>query len=581
MPKRWRIRPHDPHRIESLERSAGVSAVVAQLLICRGIDDPRLAVEFLDARLSGLRDPAELPGVANAAEQIAAAVEAKKRIIIHGDYDVDGMTGAAIMYRCLKLLGADVGYFIPHRVDDGYGLNEKTLHSLKAQGAQLVVTVDCGITSVAPAQVAREIGLSLVITDHHELADSIPAADAVVHPRLPGSNYPFGGLSGAGVAFKLAWAVCQRASRSQRVPDRLREFLMQALIFATLGTVADVAPLIDENRVLVRHGLIGLKERPTLGLDILMQVAGMRQKPWLSAEDVAFGLAPRLNAAGRLGQARLAVELLVTDSEPRARELAEYIDKLNDSRKTLERSIYLAANKQAQEQFDPVNDAALVLAGRGWHPGVIGIVAGRLAERHHRPVVVISLDELAAKPGGGSARSVPGFNLHAALAACSAHLVTHGGHAAAAGLTIDEANLDAFREEFCEYAASEISHEDRMAELHIDAEAPLSAFTLRAVHEIERLAPFGCGNARPLLCATGVELAGPPKKIGGGERHLSLRLSHHGIKMRAVAFGGGEWAEDLQNHQGPLAFAFRPMINTFRGQRSVELEIADWRPANS
>jgi len=275
----------------------------------------------------------------------------------------------------------------------------------------------------------------------------------------------------------------------------------------------------------------------------------------------------------------LAIELLTTGSAERASALAEYLHELNSSRDSLERSIYLAANKQALEEFDPEADSALVLAERGWHPGVIGIVAGRLAEKFHRPVALIAFDSLGLKPGVGSARSVPGFDLHAALRSCSEHLLSHGGHAAAAGLKIAEANLAAFRADFCEHASGEITPSQRQAELRIDAETPFSALNLATVDQLERLAPFGQGNLRPVLCAGQVTLAEPAKRIGGGERHLSLQLVQHGIRLRAVAFGGGDWADPLNAVTGPISVAYRPIINDFRGRKSVELQVCDWQPA--
>jgi single-stranded-DNA-specific exonuclease len=579
MAKRWRIHPHDPDRIRHLEQAAGVPAVVAQMLLCRGIHDPQAARAFLAAKLNDLRPPEQLPGAVAAAERLHAAVKAGRKITIYGDYDVDGMTGTAILLKCLRLLGADVNYYVPHRIDEGYGLNCQALATLAAQGTSLVVTVDCGIASAAEADEARRLGLELIVTDHHSFADRLPDAAVLVHPRLPGSAYPFGELSGAGVALKVAWAVCQQASQARRVGEAMKNFLLEAVPLAALGAVADVVPLVDENRILVTHGLRGLKQRPSLGLATLMRVTGLADKPTLSSEDIGFNLAPRLNAAGRMGQARLAIELLTTTAEPRAQELADYLNQLNDSRQSLERSITLAAGKLAQEQFDPEGDAALVLAGRGWHPGVIGIVAGRLAEKHHRPVVLISLDDHGIRPGIGSARSVPGFDLHVALGACSHHLLSHGGHAAAAGLKIEEERIDDFRADFCEHASGEIAAADRVAELWIDAEAPLSAFTLQAVSQIEQLAPFGQANARPLVCATGVTLDEPPKRIGGGGRHLALKVRQHGTKMRAVFFGGGDLAEEMAGISGPLSLAFRPVINEFNGFRRVEMQIADWRVA--
>ncbi len=585
MTKRWRIHPHDSDRIAALQHAAGIPAVVAELLICRGVGDPAAAREFLDPKLSALRDPELLPGCRLAAQRIHAAVAARRPIVVYGDYDVDGMTGTAILWLCLKLLGGEVRYYIPHRVDEGYGLNSEAIRTLAAEKAELLVTVDCGIGSVDEAALARELGIELIITDHHEPGPRLPEAVAIVHPRLPGGDYPFGGLSGSGVALKLAWALCQQASAAKRVAPRMKDFLLQAVGLAALGTVADVVPLVDENRVLVRHGLESLANSPTLGMATLMSVAKVAPrkhpdgKTRLDAEDVGFQIAPRLNAAGRLGQPQLAVELLVTDRPERAQELAQYIDGLNATRQTLERSIQLAATKQAKELFDPAEEAALVLAERGWHPGVIGIVAGRLADRFHRPVVMISWDKAGLRPGIGSARSVPGFNLHAALTECSEFLLTHGGHAAAAGLKIEEGQLAGFRGAFCEVAATRIALEQRVAELFVDVEAPLSAFTLQAVQQIDRLAPFGQGNARPLLCTTGVTLAEPPKPLGSSGHHLAMRLSQHGVTLRAVAFGGSEWADELAVVESTLDVAFRPVINNFRGRQSVELHLIDWRPS--
>ena len=353
MAKTWRIHPHDPDRIRALERAARLPTVLARLLVCRGLSDPGTALEFLTPKLTALRDPDLLPGAVAAAERILRAVRDKERIVVYGDYDVDGMTATSLLWQCLTLLGANVGYYVPHRLEEGYGLNREALTSLAGQGVKLVVTVDCGIGATAEAQAARELGLDLVITDHHQPGSILPDATAIVHPALPGDAYPFAGLSGAGVAFKLAWLIAKQAAGGQRVDDRMRSFLLSALGLAALGTVADVVPLVDENRVLVQHGLVALRERPVLGLAALMRRAELDKKPALDCEDIAFALAPRLNAAGRLGQAQLAVELLMTSSAERADMLAEYIDQLNTSRQSLERSILLAAGHRLKSNSTP------------------------------------------------------------------------------------------------------------------------------------------------------------------------------------------------------------------------------------
>ncbi len=581
MAKRWRYRPHDPARVEHLRRSLQIPAFLAQLLVCRGLHDPETASSFLDPRLTELRDPLELPGMEQAVETISRAIADGRRITVYGDYDVDGISGTSLLCECLQLLGADCGFYVPHRIEEGYGLNDAAIASLAKQGTQLIVTVDCGVTSVASSRLARELGIDVVITDHHTFGEILPDVEAIVHPRLPGHAYPFGELSGAGVAMKLAWGLCQRAAGSQRVPEKMKQFLLRAVALASLGTVADVVPLVDENRVLVHSGLAELKRRPPLGLATMMQLCKLDQKRTLESEDVAFTLAPRMNATGRLGQAQLAVELLLTESTTRALALAEYIEELNNSRQSLERSIYLAANKQATAEFDPETDAALVLAGLGWHPGVIGIVAGRLADKFHRPVVLIALDDVGVKPGVGSGRSVAGFDLHRALSMSSEHLLSFGGHAAAAGLRIEEENVEGFRAALCEYAAGELTGEQREAELWIDAEVPLGALTLASIEQLDRLAPFGQANHRPMLCASDVRLGQPPKRMGGGGRHLSLEVVQDTVRMRGVAFGAGDWADELAGRQEPLHLAFRPTINDFRGRRRVELQVADWQSADT
>ncbi len=577
MAKRWRIATCDPQSVATLQRAAGIPAVVAQLLLSRGIHSPDEARQFLDPKLNGLRDPAELPGTAEAAQSIYEAVQAQKKITIYGDYDADGMTATAILLRCLRLLDANVDYYIPHRLDEGYSLNSEAIQQLAEQGTEVVVTVDCGVASVEEAALARQLGLTLIITDHHQLADRLPEAEAIVHPDLPGHEYPFPGLCGAAVAFKLAWAICQCASEGQRVTERLRNFLLQSVGLAAIGTVCDVVPLLDENRILVRYGLDALKTQPTVGVAALLRATKLIDKPHLEGEDLGFTIGPRLNAAGRLGQAEIAIELLTTESTQRADTIAKYLDELNQQRQSLERSIMRSATKQIKATADYESAPAFVLADTDWHAGVIGIVAGRLAEKYHRPVVVIAGDPLGVKPGIGSARSVPGFDLHAAFIRCSEFLESHGGHAAAAGCRVRPEQVDAFRNAFCEVAAEQISQANRKAELLIDGEATLQMLTRQTVEQIESLAPFGHGNSRPVLCTSDVRLAGVPKRMGSTGRHLSVTFDQHGVKMRAVAFGGGDWEEELAQVDGTLSIAFRPVLNNWQGRVSVEIHLDDWQ----
>ncbi|MDM4018604.1 single-stranded-DNA-specific exonuclease RecJ [Roseiconus lacunae] len=580
MKRKWRIVPHDSARVEQLIRGSNLPPVVAQLLVSRGVYDSAAADSFLSTKLTGLRDPALLPGVPDATERIAKAIEDKLPIVIYGDYDCDGMTGTAILYNGLKLLGADVSYHIPNRLEDGYGLNPDAINKLAHRGKRMIVSVDCGITSVACAELCRELGVQLVITDHHTIDETLPDAEAIVHPRLPGTSYPFGELCGAGVAFKLAWALCQKICGAKKVTEPMRRYLMQSLTLAAIGTVADVVPLVDENRILVSHGLRMLAAEPSPGLAELMKVAKLTDSMTLNTQSIAFSLAPRLNAAGRLGQAQLGVELLTAPAGERAQSLADYIDQLNKNRDSLQRSVTLAAQKQVKERFDAENDPALVLAGVGWHQGVIGVVAGRLSDKYAKPVIILSMDSSGKADAVGSGRVGPtSINLYDALASSSERLSRFGGHRAAAGLSIDERQIDAFREEFCEAVAQQIAESNVEPEIVIDAEAPFGQINLNTVKQIETMEPFGEGNPRPTLLCQNVTLAEPARRMGSGDRHLTVRLDQGGKVIRGVAFGCGDWCEEMNECDGPIHVAYRPVINEFGGYRRVEVHLVDWKPA--
>lgn len=581
MSLRWTLRAHDSQLVEAIERQSNVSPVVAQILALRGITSPDQVASFLDLKMTGLRPPEELPGLPEAVAKIYEAISDKRKIFIYGDYDADGMTSTAILYRCLKLLEANVSYFVPNRLDDGYGLSNATLEKLHQRGAEFIITVDCGIASVEEVAFAKQKGMQIVVTDHHHLGPELPEADAIVHPALPDHDYPFHGLCGAGVAFKLAWALCQCHCGSPKLPERYRNFLFAAVSLAAIGTVCDVVPLLDENRIIVHHGLNCMKRFANPGLNHLLVMAKCMDKPALGADDIGFSIGPRLNAAGRLGQAQLGVELLTCDSDERAKALAEYIDQLNKNRDSLDRKILRAANKLVKEDHDPEREPALVLAAPDWHLGVIGIVAGRVAETYHRPTILISTDPLKNRPGIGSCRSSCGVNLYEALANCKEHLNKFGGHKAAAGLSIDPENIDAFREDFCEQVIQQVSVEELIPDLDIDAEALIGHLTMGMMNDLQKLAPFGQKNPRPVLCATGVQLAAPAKTMGSEGRHLSLQLKQHESRIRAVAFGKGEWLEQLGDKNALYDFAFQPMINDFRGRRSVELRLIDFRPSKA
>jgi single-stranded-DNA-specific exonuclease len=577
--KSWHLLPQDRGATERLAKALRVPPVVAQLLLNRGLEEPTAAQRFLEAPLRGLHAPELLPGIPEATDRLVNAIRQRRRICVYGDYDVDGTSGTAILWQALRLLGAQADFYVPHRLQEGYGLNGEALQKVAQAGTSVVVTVDCGIGSLEEAEVARRLGLQLIITDHHEFKERLPAADVLVHPRLPGGSYPFGGLSGAGVAFKLAWQLCQRACGSDRVTPPLREFLLDSLTLAGLGLVADVVPLHDENRIFVRHGLARLQTAPSLGLKALLEISGLTDKAQLCADDVSFKLAPRLNAVGRLGSARLVIELLTTTSAPRAQELARVLEGQNVQRQQHERRI-LARAREMAATCDLERTPALVLADSEWHPGIVGIVASRLADLYARPTLLIALCQERSEcevVGQGSGRSVPGFRLHEALQACSEHLLSHGGHAAAAGFKLRPEAIAAFRDRFCAYTANHFKTGTPAPRLTIDAEVPLSALTLGLLKDLDRLEPYGAENRRPLFLAAGLKVEGEPKRVGNGERHLSFRVRQAGLAQRAIAFGMAERTEELVSTGGSCCLVFTPRLNEWQGYRRVDLEVVDFQ----
>ncbi|HMO15106.1 MAG TPA: single-stranded-DNA-specific exonuclease RecJ [Pirellulaceae bacterium] len=574
--KKWIFRTLDLDLVRSLEREAEISPVIAQLLAARRIV-PASISEFLEAPLTSLRPPDELHDIPRAASLIVDAIKAKSKICIFGDYDADGITGTAILFRCFRLLHADVIYYVPNRISEGYGLSLSAIDQLHHDGVEFLVSVDCGITSIEQVAHAKRLGMSVVITDHHSMAAELPCADAIVHPQHPDRPYPFSGLSGAGVAFKLAWAVCQRYSGSERVSAPQKSFLMSAVGMAAMGTIADVVPLLDENRILVKQGLMHLTQFSVPGIQQLLKVTQNDKKRSLDTDDVGFSLAPRLNATGRLGQARLGVELLTVDHESRAADLAAYIHHLNDSRESLERGILKAARQQIKDE-NLQHEPAIVLAGRGWHPGVIGIVAGRIADEYNRPSIIISMDSMKTQPAMGSARSALGVNLFDAINRCREHLISFGGHPFAAGLKIADENIPIFRDEFSRVIAEEFAVARSEPELHIDAEIPLCYLTISTLNQLQKLAPYGAGHPHPLLAASEVEFC-DMRRMGKGELHFSAKVAQQNTKLRCVAFGQGDWMEELEQATPPFDIVFRPVVNEFNGFRKVEIQLIDWRPS--
>jgi single-stranded-DNA-specific exonuclease len=566
-PLLWDHQPSDEAVAASLAEAAGIGLVTARLLQQRGVTTPDAAARFLEPSLDHLHDPFALSGMAAAADRVLAAIARKEPVAIHGDYDVDGITSTVILERAIASLGGEVSHFIPERIRDGYGLQVPAVERLHAAGARLIVSVDCGIRSLEAARRASDLGLDLIVTDHHEPEGELPKALAVLNPKRPDCAYPDKNLAGVGVALKLVQALCARAGRESWLPGFVK--------IAAIGTLADVVPLVGENRVIARVGLDLLSRGPhKIGLRALLDAAGLCGKR-IDSYHVSFILAPRLNAAGRMATPDLAARLLLANEENQADEARALAAQLNDEnlkRQAEEQVVLSQARKAIENDPDVGSHAVLVVAGDGWHRGVIGIVASKLVDAFHRPAVVISLEDGL---GHGSCRSIGAFDMLAALEWCGGHLVRFGGHRMAAGLTLEAGAFKAFRSALQTYGDERLGPDDLRPRLRVDARLDLDAIRGRLVEEIRALEPFGIGNPRPVFCAGPVEIVEGPRRIK--ERHLKMSVRHHGRIFRAMAWRAADRESFVALNRGALDIAFSLSENTFNGETRTELTLADLR----
>jgi len=593
---KWVLAESDEAAISALAARAGLHPLVARLMVIRGIVEPAAARAFLDCELSSLSGPAIFSGMDRAVSRIQKAVSGHEKITVYGDYDVDGVTGASLLYLALKGLGADAECYLPDRMSEGYGLNPQALERIKGSGAGLVITVDCGISAAREAQVARSLGLDLIITDHHEFTTNskseslnpkrngssptlgfgisdfeivLPDAYAILHPSLlaPDASAAMrdrvSGLTGVGIAYKLAQALLGVSADDVR--------LTQYLDLVTLGTVADVGKISGENRVIVKHGLdrLSTDETPLRpGIAALKQISGLTGKK-IGVGTVGFTLAPRINASGRLERADVAFRLLVTESGEEARDLASVLDEVNRARQSVEQNIAEQA-KQTCQREDLSATGAFVLSSQEWHPGVIGIVASRIVEEFYRPTALICLRDGIGK---GSARSIPGFDLYHGLVRCSDLLLGFGGHKYAAGFTIAEERILQFRERLSELVLEAVGPQGFVRTLVVDGAVELGDLTSELIQELEKLAPFGQGNPEPRLGARGLEVVS--SRIVGNN-HLKLRLKGpDGAALDAIAFKRGSLLGRQVRGGARVAAVFTPRINAWNGKTTVELEIRD------
>jgi len=562
---RWDTLNCDDAAAVALAAALKISPVVAKLLCQRGLSDPELAERFLNPSLDHLHDPMLLADMGVAVERILGAIARKEKIAIHGDYDVDGVTSTVILRRALELLGGNVIHFIPERLKDGYGLQPVAIERLHADGVALVISVDCGIRGAEAGRRARELGVDLIITDHHEPDTELPPALAVINPKRHDCTYPDKYLAGVGVALKLVQALCRRAGRDKLMPGFIK--------VAAIGTLADVVPLVGENRVIAKLGLELLTKGPhKVGLRALIDVCGLTGKT-IDSYHIGFMLAPRVNAAGRMSTPDIAARLFLADDEAmveEVRQLALQLDGENVKRQEEEAEILAQAKKIVTTDPEVGARSILVVAGEGWHRGVIGIVASKLQDAFHRPAIVLSVEDGIAH---GSCRSFSRFDMLGALERC-AHLMTRfGGHKQAAGLTMDASRIRELRLAVNDVADETLGPEDLMPRLRIDGGLAFREITGGVAAGVMSLAPFGAGNPRPVFAARGVEIIDGPRKLK--ERHLKMSLKQEGRIFRAVAWRAAERHDFLNEHKAALDVAFSLEQNQYNGNTYVELTLAD------
>lgn len=563
----WTPRPVDEQHAGALARELGVTPVTARLLAIRGLADPAAAHQFLNPALDQLIDPFRLTDLDKAVDRLLGAIARRERIAVHGDYDVDGITSTVILRRTLEMLGADVGHFIPERLASGYGLQPDTIDRLHAEGVRVVVSVDCGIRGAEAARRARERAVDLIITDHHEPGPELPPALAVVNPKRHDCAYPDKNLAGVGVALKLVHALCARTGRTSWLPAFVK--------IAAIGTLADVVPLVGENRVIAKLGLALLSKGPhKVGLRALLDAAGLTGKV-IDTYHIGFVVAPRINAAGRMSTPDIATRLLLAvdeDLEEEARALAEQLEIENARRRQEDQQILAQARRLVETDPDVGSRSVLVVAGEGWHRGVIGIVASKLVDAFYRPAIVLSIDGDIAH---GSCRSIPAFDMLGALESCAELFLRFGGHKQAAGLQIETARIRDLRRAVNDYADSLLQPDDLRPRLWLDGPLALGEITDRVVAELGAMAPFGPGNPRPKFHTGPVEIVDGPRRLK--DRHLSMAVRQHGRTLRAIHWNAADREDGLTARRNGIEIAFTVEENDFRGERYVELRLEDFR----
>ena len=567
VPLKWVVAPEpDPELLQEISANVGLDRIVVKILFNRQIDSPDSIRQFLEPSLSDLQDPFTMFGMGKAVDRILEALRANEKIMVYGDYDVDGITAASLLYLVLNKLGAQVVYYLPNRLVEGYGLSVDGIKEAVAKGVTLIVSVDTGVTAVEEVKYASSLGIDCILTDHHEPGEILPNPVALVNPKQKDCTYSGGELSGVGVAFKLAQALYERLQQDQVE-------LEEHLDLVALGTAADIVPLIGENRILTKFGIRQISRTTKPGLKSLTFISGLMGKE-IGTGQVVFILAPRINAVGRLGDAEMAIRLLTTKDERVAADIARHLDKENQRRKNIDEKTLSEALEQIRGSVDTGDDRAIILASEGWHQGVIGIVASRLVERFHLPTIMIAIDN---GEGKGSARSIPGFHLCNALKECEDLLLRYGGHKYAAGLTIDPKNIEKFRIRMKEVSRRLLTDDDLVAKLYIDSEIELTQVNDKFLDVLETFAPFGPQNMRPVFLTRNCEILGQPYCVG--KNHLKMKVRKGDAVFDVIGFGFGDWVRQLSGRGNLVDLVYVIEYNSFNDHTRIQLRLKDMKLA--
>ncbi|MFZ0389204.1 MAG: single-stranded-DNA-specific exonuclease RecJ [Calditrichia bacterium] len=551
--------------IEKLSRDLAIPRVLAQVLLNRQVTSFEKAHTYFRPDLANLHDPFLMKDMDKAVDRLHHALHSGEKILVFGDYDVDGVSGASLLYLVLsRLVGTRVSYYIPDRITEGYGLSEKGIREAADNNVSLIVTVDCGITAVEEIRLAQSLGMDVVVCDHHQPGEEFPPAVAVCDPKRPDCPYPFKELAGVGVGFKLLQGLYQKLQLPEAELD-------DYLDLVAIGSCADIVPLVDENRIFVRHGLDKINYNARYGVRALLESSNLINRE-ITVGLIVFVLAPRINAVGRLGDARRAVQMFTASTLQQARTLARELERENRLRRDIDENTFKEALEIVESRLDPVNDKAFVLYKRDWHPGVIGIVASRIIERFYRPTIMISVTDGVGK---GSARSIANFNIYEAIKKCSHHLIGFGGHKYAAGLTIEEKRIPRFVECLKETVAASLKPEDLVPCIHVDSEVELSEFTPRFIRLLKLLGPFGPLNMRPVFVSRNLRVNGTPSVVGNN--HLRLKLEQGGTTLDAIGFNMGDFLDKIQDKNGYIDCCYAVEENRFNGRVQLQLRLKDLR----